>query len=418
MSVVLYWLAIRFYSLGVRVASLFNNKAKLFVRGRVQLLNHIRYSLVDEKRPRIWMHCASLGEFEQGRPVLEKLREKYPTHAVVLTFFSPSGYEVRRNYVGANYVFYLPLDSNYNAWHFIESVKPSLAVFVKYDLWYFFLMRLKGAQIPTLLVSAIFRQGQAFFKWYGSLHIKMLQAFTHIFVQDEASVKMLEKIGVDNVSVGGDTRFDRVVANANTSRRIENIEKFCEDHKLIVAGSTWKEDEVILKQVHDSLSNNWKLIIAPHEIHTKHIIEILEQYEGEAVLWSEFEKDYYDQKILVIDSIGILSRIYKYADVAYIGGGFNKSGIHNLLEAAVFGKPLFHGPNYDKFKEAKELLSKGASSVVEHAATMSQQIIDWEKDRLSYNAACISAKTYVSKNTGATQKVVDYVEEKLLINTL
>lgn len=387
------------------------------MRGRNRLLNHIRYSLVDEKRPRIWMHCASLGEFEQGRPVLEKLREKYPTHAIVLTFFSPSGYEVRKNYVGAHYVFYLPLDSNYNAWHFVESVQPKLAIFVKYDLWYFFLMRLKGVEIPTLLISAIFREGQAFFKWYGSLHVKMLQAFTHIFVQDERSKQMLERIGVDEVSVGGDTRFDRVMAAATNRRPIEKIEQFCGDCKVIVAGSTWKEDEVLLKKVHDKLPDNWKLIIAPHEIDTKHVRELLELHKGEAVLWSDFEEDYYDQRILVINTIGMLSRLYKYAEVTYVGGGFNKSGIHNVLEAAVYGKPVFHGPNYDKFKEAKDLLNAGASFAINEGPLMTDQVLIWEQDRIGYNATCVSAKRYVLSNVGATEKVISYVERKQLLSS-
>lgn len=418
MAVILYWVSIKLYALGVKVAALFNNKAKLFVRGRKQLLSHIRYSLVDEKRPRIWIHCASLGEFEQGRPVLERLREQYPGYAIVLTFFSPSGYEARKNYYGANYVFYLPLDNNYSAWHFIESVKPSLAVFIKYDLWYFFLMRLKGAKIPTILVSAIFREGQVFFRWYGSLHIKMLNAFTHIFVQDQASVNALKKIKINHASVAGDTRFDRVVANAQVKKNIPKIERFCGDNKIIVAGSTWKEDEQIIKQLHDALTPDWKIIIAPHEVDTKHIKEVLEQYEGEAVLWSHFEEDYYDQRVLVINTIGMLSQLYRYATIAYVGGGFNKSGIHNLLEPAVYGKPIFHGPNYQKFKEAKDLLEKGVSTVVNKVDNAMEKIKLWEHNRINYNATCVSAKRYVTTNTGATAKVLDYIQENELLSKL
>lgn len=416
MSVLLYWLSIRFYSLGSRIAALFNNKAKLFVQGRKELLTDIRYSLYDEKRPRIWMHCASLGEFEQGRPVLEKLKAMYPSHAIVLTFFSPSGYEVRKNYPGANYVFYLPLDSNGNAWHFIESVKPDLAVFVKYDLWYFFLMRLAGAEIPTILISAIFRQSQVFFKWYGDLHVKMLRSFRHIFVQDKDSYDMLKKIGVDSVSVAGDTRFDRVVAAATTKWSTGQMDAFCKDAQVIVAGSTWPQDEQLLKQVHDQLSRDWKLVIVPHEVDEEHIEKILDMHGGEAVLWSRFEKDYYDQRILVVDTIGLLIRLYKYADVAYVGGGFNKSGIHNLLEAAVYGRPVFHGPVYHKFKEARDLLAKGASYVADDAGVMAEKILSWKEDRIGYNAACVSAKKYVYDNIGATDTITNYVAEKLLLN--
>lgn len=403
--------------MGVRIASLFNKKARLFVQGRHMILNHIRYSLVDEKRDRIWMHCASLGEFEQGRPVFEKLKEQYPTHAFVLTFFSPSGYEVRKNYLGANYVFYLPIDSNYNAWHFVESVQPKLALFVKYDLWYFFLMRLKGAGVPVLLVSAIFRPGQPFFKWYGDLHKRMLEAFTHIFVQDEDSLNLLAKIDINDVSIGGDTRFDRVQAVASSSKGIGKMDRFCSDHKIIVAGSTWKDDEELLKKVHDSIEPDWKLVIAPHEVDTKHIISILELFKGEAVLWSEFEKEYYDQKIVVVDSIGLLARLYKYADVAYVGGGFNTSGIHNVLEAAVYGKPVFHGSEYGKSREAKELIKSGAAFSVKDHTTMTRKIIEWQEDRIGYNAACVSAKKYVANNVGATAAVINYVREKQLITS-
>lgn len=418
MSVVLYWLAIRFYALGIRVASLFNNKARLFIRGRKGLLNTIRYALVDEKRPRIWMHCASLGEFEQGRPVLETLRAKYPGHAVVLTFFSPSGYEIRKDYPGADYIFYLPLDSAYHAARFVQYVNPSLAIFVKYELWYFILMRLAKKNIPTLLQSAIFRKDQVFFKWYGWLHRRMLHAFTHIFVQDTGSEQMLNRIGIEHVSVSGDTRFDRVAGAALNVEPVEAVQLFCDGYKIIVAGSTWPDDEQILKEVISKLPREWKIIIAPHETNISHMKQLMELFEGEAVLWSGIDRDYYDQRILLIDTIGLLFRLYQYADVAYIGGGFNKSGIHNILEAAVYGKPVFHGPVYQKFKEAKDLQDVGAAYVVADADIMYQQIVQWQEDRIGYNATCISARKYVSGNTGATDKILAYIEGKELLSRL
>lgn len=397
---------------------MFNNKARLFVRGRKGLLNSIRYALVDEKRQRIWMHCASLGEFEQGRPVLDALKAKYPSHAFILTFFSPSGYEIRKNYPGADYVFYLPLDSAYNAAKFVQYVNPSLAVFVKYELWYFLLMRLARKNIPTVLQSAIFRKEQLFFRWYGWLHRRMLHAFTHIFVQDTVSVQLLNRIGVEKVSVSGDTRFDRVVAATIHTEPIEVIQNFCEGHKTIVAGSTWQDDELLLKQVMDNLPEDWKIIIVPHETNISHMKQLIDQYEGEAVLWSRIEQDYYDQRVLLVDTVGLLLRLYQYADVTYVGGGFNKSGIHNLLEAVVYGKPVFHGPVYHKFKEAKDLQDVGAAYIVGDAESMYQQVVQWQEDRISYNAACISARKYVTANTGATDKILDYIEGKQLLSKL
>lgn len=415
MSVVLYWLAIRLYALAIRVAALFNNKARLFIRGRKGLLAHIKYTLVDEKRPRIWMHCASLGEFEQGRPVLEKLREKYPSHAFILTFFSPSGYEIRKNYEGADYVFYLPLDSAYAARQFVRSVRPKLALFVKYDLWYFLMMRLAKKNIPILLQSAIFRKDQPFFQWYGWLHRRMLHAFTHIFVQDSASEQMLNRIGMEHVSVGGDTRFDRVAGAALNIQPVEHIQGFCEGHKIIVAGSTWPDDEQLLKQVMDKLPAGWKMIVVPHETDLSHMKQLMELHEGDAVLWSRMENDYYDQRVLLVDTMGLLLKLYQYADVAYVGGGFNKSGIHNILEAAVYGRPVFHGPVYHKFKEAKDLQDVGVAYIVPDAESMLSQIMQWEEDRISYNAACISARKYVTANTGATDKIIAYIEGKELL---
>ena len=411
-SVVLYWLAIRAYTLGVRVAAMFNPKAKKFIEGRKDLLQNIRYSLIDEKRPRIWMHCASLGEFEQGRPVLEKLRQQYSSHAIVLTFFSPSGYEVRKNYEGADYVFYLPTDSASNAKNFLSTVKPSLAIFVKYDLWYFMLSRLGKLQVPTILISAIFRKSQPFFSWYGKLHRNMLQVFDRIFVQDNHSLQMLERIGIEHITVAGDTRFDRVAEVALKPSPIERVDTFKDNHKLIVAGSTWKDDELLLKQVTDKLGADWKTVIVPHETNSEHITALDELYGGEAVLWSRFDKDYYDQKILIVDTVGLLLSLYQYADVTYIGGGFNKSGIHNILEAAVYGKPVFHGPIYHKFREARELLETGASLAVSSGAEMLAQLNEWETNRISYNAACVNAKQYVNNNTGATKTIINYVAGK------
>lgn len=416
MSALIYWLAIRLYAIAVRIAALFKPKARLFVKGRKGLLSQIKYALVNERRPRIWMHCASLGEFEQGRPVLEKLRRQYPNYAFVLTFFSPSGYEVRKDYAGADYVFYLPLDSYYNARRFLASVQPKLVLFVKYELWYFFLSLTARRDIPLLLISAVFRKDQPFFKWYGRLHRRMLRCFTQIFVQDEASGMLLQKIGIENWAVGGDTRFDRVIEAVAKVQPLPTAASFSKNNKIIVAGSTWKEDELFLKEAIDRLPANWKLILVPHEVHKSHIEAIVSMFGDEAVLWSVNE-DVHTKRVLVVDTVGLLSGLYQYADVAWIGGGFGKDGVHNVLEAAVYGKPVSHGPVYSQYIEARELLAANASFVPASAEAFVKQLLYWEKDAHSYEQSCAAAKEFVQSHAGATRKVLDYLEAKKLLST-
>lgn len=413
MSVLLYWLGIRVYVFLARIASLFNPKAKLLVQGRKGLLNKIHYELINDQRDKIWVHCASLGEFEQGRPVIESLRKEYPSYAIVLTFFSPSGYEVRKNYEGADYVFYMPFDSSVNAKKFISLVQPSLAIFVKYEFWYFHLKELATQNIPTIIVSAIFRESQPFFKWYGQLHRSMLKAFSHIFVQDQTSVRLLTKFGVDNTTVSGDTRFDRVYDTVKNANTIKALDEFCTEAKVIVAGSTWQDDEVLIKEAFHALPENWKLIIAPHEIHESHINDLQKSFN--AVLWSDYKnEDSKSTRVIIINSIGLLSQLYQYADIAYIGGGFNKSGIHNILEAAAYSKVVTHGPNYSKFKEAKDLLAEGGSFVSTKAVDLLQKIEQYNIDLSSYKQACDIAGAYVEKNRGATETILSYIQEKLL----
>lgn len=416
LSVAIYWLAIRLYSVAIHIAAFFNPKAKLFISGRKELLKKLRYDLTDERRPRVWMHCASLGEFEQGRPVLEKLRAQYSGHAIVLTFFSPSGYEVRKNYQGADYVFYLPIDSASNAQKFIDIVRPSVALFVKYDLWYFFIKKIVQKNIPLILVSAIFRKKQAFFKWYGGLHRNMLKAFTHLFVQDERSGQLLNTIGVSNVTVAGDTRFDRVVEAVESLKPKDEIVEFCKGYNIIVAGSTWTDDEVLLKASLEELPEDWKLILAPHEVTDTHISELEKRFGSDGVLLSEYG-DQQSKRVLIVDNVGMLLSLYGLGKLTYVGGGFNKSGIHNLLEAAVYGKPVVHGPEYHKFREANELLERGASSIVKEPMQLMEQIRNWTNDPNTYDAACSAARSYVLNNTGATEKIVAYLSEKKLLST-
>lgn len=411
MSAIIYWLAIKLYVLAVRIASLFNPKAKLFVKGRRKLLSNIKYALINERRPRIWVHCASLGEFEQGRPVIEALRRDYPNFALVVTFFSPSGYEVRKNYDGADYIFYLPVDSPTHARKFIKAVQPRLCLFVKYELWYYYLNLLAKKDIPIVLISAIFRKSQPFFKWYGRLHRRMLNCFSYIFVQDNESVQLLNNIGVEHVSVGGDTRFDRVLKTKEQAMPLPLAEAFCKDHKVIVAGSTWAEDEQKLQQLLGELGDNWKLIVAPHEVNDKHIADV-EQLFPNAVKWSNVNVTHVaEHRVLVVDKIGLLSSIYRYADVAWIGGAF-RTGLHNTLEAAVYGLPIMHGPEFTKFKEARELVDIKASFPIDNYEQALVLIQKWESDTMSYNRAKEAAQNYVLSNVGATNKILDYLTEK------
>lgn len=412
MSAIIYWLAVRLYSVAIHIAALFNPKAKLFVAGRRHLLPAMRDALIDERRPRIWMHCASLGEFEQGRPLLEKLRHKYAQHAFIITFFSPSGYEVRKDYNGADYIFYLPVDSISNAKRFLDIVQPSLCLFIKYELWYFYLSAIAARDIPLILVSAIFRRDQPFFKWYGGLHRRMLQCFSHIFVQDIRSAQLLHKINVDEVTVAGDTRFDRVLAALEEQPQLPGIEMFCSEHKILVAGSTWAEDEQLLYQVVAKLPATWKLVLVPHEVHGEHIQAIMSQYGSNAVRWSQYKDTPADARVLVIDTVGMLLQLYRFADVAWIGGGFGKAGVHNVLEAAVYGIPVLHGPVYAQFLEARELIETGGSVVADNPDAVVKQVLQWDKDTFGYQQACTAARLYVLSKTGATEKIISYLDAK------
>jgi 3-deoxy-D-manno-octulosonic-acid transferase len=412
MSAIIYWLAVRLYSAAVHIAALFHPKAKLFVAGRKGLLSQIREALIDERRPRIWMHCASLGEFEQGRPLLEKLRQKYAQHAFIITFFSPSGYEVRKDYEGADYVFYMPLDSRRNAKCFLDMVRPALCVFVKYELWYFYLSVMAARDIPLILVSAIFRKDQHFFKWYGGLHRRMLRYFSHIFVQDIKSEQLLRHIQVEDVSVAGDTRFDRVLAALEEQQAIPKAETFCGTAQVIVAGSTWGEDEQVLYKAFLSMPAYWRMILVPHEVHDDHIQQIMGQFGPIAIRWSQYEALATDARVLVIDTVGMLLQLYRLADVAWIGGGFGKEGVHNVLEAAVYGIPVLHGPVYHQFLEAKELLASGGSMVTDNPEAVAKQLLKWEKDSFAYQQAGTAARQYVLSKTGATEKILRYLEAK------
>jgi len=402
----LYNIAIQLYSLIIRIFSLFNTKASLFINGRKNIFLNIEKK-IKTGSPHIWFHFASLGEFEQGRPVLEKIKEQYPNKKIVITFFSPSGYEVRKNYVLADGVFYLPLDTASNAKRLIAILNPELAIFTKYEYWYYYFKELNKNNIPLLIISGIFRPNQIFFKSYGSFHRKILSYVSHFFVQNEESIELLKGINIQNATLSGDTRFDRVAENAVTQKKLSVIDKFCANTPVFIAGSTWPEDEQLIASLCRKYPD-WKFIIAPHEIGINHIHEI-EKLFPDGIRYSTFattDEPSPNQQVLIIDNIGMLSNLYSYGKIAYIGGGFG-AGIHNTLEAAAFGMPVIFGPKYDKFQEAKDLIKLGAaksiSNLNELEMAFSTLTETAEKGFL--------AKNYVISKTGSTDQIVKYLSK-------
>jgi 3-deoxy-D-manno-octulosonic-acid transferase len=405
------------YFLGVRLVSWRNQKARLWLAGRRGIFDKLQQwkksFSVDEKI--IWMHCASLGEFEQGRPIIESIKAQYPSYKILITFFSPSGYEVRKNYSGADGIFYLPLDGKKNANKFIDIVNPSLVIWVKYEYWYYYLTLLKKKNIPVVLVSAIFREDQPFFKWYGGLWKKIVQSFEKIFVQNETSLSLLKTIDVhENASLAGDTRFDRVISIAENKTALPDaVFQFCKNKKVIVAGSTWEEDEeelVHYARMHEEI----KFIIAPHEIDSERLLDIKKMFKN-AIYFSEFLQGNTDAQVIIIDNIGMLSSLYELADVTYIGGGFNDSGIHNILEAAVYGKPIVFGPEYEKFTEAVDLIDKEGAFSIENALELERLLDKLLKDEAYLINISAVSKKYVYEKQGATNLIVQYLYEKRLL---
>lgn len=415
-----YNLFLLLYSCGIKIASLFNSKANLWVSGRKKFP-----ALAHHQPPVIWMHCASLGEFEQGRPVLEELKKQYPNCTIVLSFFSPSGYEGMKNYKGADYIFYLPMDGKTNAKKLIDTIDPALVLWVKYEYWFYYLQQLKSRHIPVLLVSGIFRTSQPFFKWYGKAWRNCLQCFTHFFVQNAQSAELLASLGVDkNITISGDTRVDRVIEIAAQFIPLPIIENFCGNGKVIVAGSTWEDDEAEL--VHYVNANRGiKFIIAPHEIDKENIQDVKKEFPN-AVLYSELEQRHLmqsiekdpqlrEENVLIIDNIGMLSRIYHYAHITYVGGGFGADGVHNVLEAAVHGKPVIYGPEYEKFAEATELVECGAGITIENALELEKVLNELWNDEDLLKAKGDAAKKYVLSKGGATKKLAAYIQENRLL---
>ncbi|MBS1586573.1 MAG: 3-deoxy-D-manno-octulosonic acid transferase [Bacteroidetes bacterium] len=405
----LYNFAIHLYGLAIRIAAGFDLKAKLWVNGRRDWQGQLKQkaAAVNGKRI-IWLHCASLGEFEQGRPLIEVIKQRHPEYAILLSFFSPSGYEVRKDYEAADIVSYLPLDTAANAHRFIDIIQPAMAIFVKYEFWLNYLDVLKEKNIDTYIVSAIFRPQQVFFKWYGGIFRKALRSFKTIFVQDAASEKLLESIGISRTLVCGDTRFDRVMEIRDRFKPIPEIEQFKGDSRLIVAGSTWPKDEDLLLEAFDKFrSENVKMILVPHDIKDDLLnvtADKLRKYRLDYCLYTEGIKA--GAQVLVLNTIGLLSRLYYYADVSYIGGGFD-GGLHNCLEAAVYGKPItFADPKYAKYNEAVALLHIGAAVNVSNAHELQKVWKTFLADEVMRKAIAVKTGQYFMQNARATDKIL------------
>lgn len=404
----LYNISIVLYYIVVAFVSLWDKKAKQWIVGRKDIFKRMAEVISPEDKV-VWIHAASLGEFEQGRPVIEKIREQQPEYKILVTFYSPSGYEIRKNYAGADYIFYLPIDTPGNAKKFLDVAHPEIAIIVKYEFWLNLLSELKHRGVRTYLISAIFRRNSIFFRSYGSIWRQALDSFEQMFVQNEESKELLHEIGFDNVVVAGDTRFDRVAEIARNVKKVPIVERFKGDSPLFVAGSTWGPDEEILQTLIND-NPQIKFVVAPHEMENSRIERIIAQTKGGAVRYTlcNEESDFSKIQVLILDTIGILSSVYGYATWSYIGGGFGV-GIHNTLEAATFGLPIAFGPNYQKFKEARDMVALGAATKVESAEDLSAWFAPLRDDKSALQRAGSAAKSYTQRNQGATSLIMKIV---------
>ena len=413
------------YSCGVAIASLFNEKVRKMWRGEREAVQTLKEK-VDPQAQYVWFHAASLGEFEQGRPLMERLRRDHPEYKILLTFFSPSGYEVRKNYEGADIVCYLPLDTVGNARRFLRAVRPVMAFFIKYEFWYNYLHILKHRGVPVYSVSSIFRPNQVFFRWYGRQYGRVLKCFTHFFVQNEQSRELLGTLGIQNVDVVGDTRFDRVLQIKEAAKDLPVIEQFISDNtshstlhtpQIFVAGSSWPPDEEIFLRYFNGRHPEWKLIIAPHVIDESHLQQINLHLKNRKVVRytsviGEFPNNINDLRnadVLVVDCFGLLSSIYRYATVCYVGGGFGV-GIHNVVEAAVWGKPVFFGPNNQRFMEAQELKECGGGIEITSYDDFTNSMNQLATDAQAVKTRGEAAAECVSRRSGATERIFSYLK--------
>lgn len=405
----IYNLGIRLLYLFVIITSLFNTKAREWINGRKELLKKLADSIPDKDRI-VWFHASSLGEFEQGRPLMEAFKKNMPEYKILLTFFSPSGYLIQKDYQGADYIFYLPLDTKRNAKKFLDIVKPEMTFFIKYEFWYHFLNQLKKSKSRVYLISSIFRQQQLFFKSYGQWYRNLLGCFDRIFVQDTKSIDLLMAISVENVTLSGDTRFDRVAQIADESAEIEIAERFTSDKFTYVCGSTWEKDEEIITKYINQNNKGCKFIIAPHEISESHIEVLLSRIDKKVVRYSKAKDELKEADVLIIDNIGMLSAIYRYGKVAYIGGGFG-AGIHNILEAAVYSLPVVFGSNYEKFNEAVELINEGGAFSIASYEECKSKFDEMYSKKQIYDDASEATKNFVIRNLGATNTIIEYLRK-------
>jgi 3-deoxy-D-manno-octulosonic-acid transferase len=408
----LYNTGIYLYGLAIRIASLFSPKAKLFIEGRKNLSQRLRKSFASNKAPVAWFHCASLGEFEQARPLMEHFIRSYPDYKVLLTFFSPSGYEVRKDYGSAEWIYYLPLDHPSAARKFIEIVDPKIAFIIKYEYWYNLLKATAKKNIPIISVSSIFRENQLFFKPYGQFPRKVLHCFTHIFVQDERSLRLLRKSGISNVSKAGDTRFDRVIEISKKIRQIPVAERFSKNAEVFVIGSCWPQDmEVLTTFINEN--NNLKFILAPHNLDEKFMDELEHELMRKVIRFSNVTpQDAHNYEVLIIDNIGMLSSLYQYGKYAYVGGAFGQ-GLHNILEPAAYRIPVFFGnKNYRKFKEAIDLINLGGAQPIESYADLKKNFEEFSNEP-TYGMISDIIGEYIKNNTGTTDIIMEYCRKNL-----
>jgi 3-deoxy-D-manno-octulosonic-acid transferase len=404
---VLYSIIIFILTWLIHLAALFNNKARLWVDGRKGWEKDLKAKFEGDKDT-IWVHCASLGEFEQGRPVIEMLKEKLPGRKILVTFFSPSGYEIMKSWPIADHICYLPADTPGNASRFLEIVHPEIVIFIKYEFWNNFIAAIYKRRIPLYLVSAIFRPGQYFFRWYGGFYRKQLKKFRKIFVQDQDSFELLKSIGIGNVITSGDTRIDRVAQIANSAKVIPLIERFMGDEKVFIAGSSWPADEEIITGYINDNPGRMKWIFAPHEIDPSNIRRMESILKVKSARYSDGGADLNEARVLIIDNIGILSSSYRYAYIAAVGGGFGK-GIHNILEPACWGIPVLFGPDHKKFREAIELLGRGGAFTFRNRNEFYDIIEMLLSDIDFYKNAAGTSKKYITENRGVTSKIIDEI---------
>lgn len=410
----LYTIGIFVYGFGIKVASLFNTKARMWVQGRHVQFEKIKKLVPNDDRPCVWVHASSMGEFEQARPVIELIHKDFQNYKIVVTFFSPSGFEIRKNYDLADAVLYMPLDTPRNARRFLDIVHPQVALFVKYDFWFNTLAELQRRNVPTFIFSTIFRPSQYFFKSYGRWFRRQLKAFTHFFVQNQESVQLLQNIGYNNVTITGDTRFDRVAKIAATAKDDAIVERFANGKHIVMAGSSWPPDEQILQQFITTTPHDVKLIVAPHEIDDSHVAQIKRLFGKTAVCYTEVtpETDFSDIKVLIVNTMGMLSSLYRYSHIAYIGGGFGK-GIHNILEAVVYGTPVCFGPNHSKFQEAKDIIALGGGAIVLSAEGFSHIVNNWLSDNALWQRQSDICRQYTQANIGSAEKIFKTVSNYL-----